>query len=129
MASNKNKTTVVPKDERKGRAYRAEMAKSVTIEPGDQIEGVFQGEKEVSITDHNTGVKKDVRVYQFRDRDGKKFVVLGRFMLDQGFDELYEKEGGHDKVVGCNIAISRGDDEKLPGKRTMGTYELTIWEE
>jgi hypothetical protein len=50
-------------------------------------------------------------------------------MLDQAFEDMYDAEGGYDKCVGLNIKISRGEDEELPGKRTMGTYELSVWEE
>lgn len=114
---------------RKTRSYKPEGGKSVTIEAGDSIEGVFQGEKEIQITDQNTKAKKDVRVFQFRSPDGERFVILGRSMLDQAFDDLYEAEGGEEKAIGLNMRITRGEDKKLPGKRTMGMYEINVWEE
>jgi len=67
--------------------------------------------------------------YSFRDENGKKRVLLGRAMLDSAFEEMFEQEGGMDKCIGLNIKIERGEDEKLPGRRTMGTYDLTVWEE
>lgn len=111
------------------RTYQADGGRSVSIEAGDEIAGVFQGEKEITITDSKKGTTKDVRVFMFRDSKGDKFVVLGRTMLDQAFDDMYEAEGGYEKVIGLNVQINRGQDKKLPGKRTMGTYELSVWEE
>ena len=116
-------------ERKRERSYKPETGESVTIEAGESVEGVFQGEKEVTITDQNTKEKKDIKVYQFRDSNGKKFVILGRAMLDQAFEDMYESEGGHEKCIGLNIRVARGEDKKLPGKRTMGTYELSVWEE
>lgn len=125
---NRQKNDDVPPG-RKQRNYKPESGRSVTIEVGESIEGVFQGEKTITITDQNTKEKKDVRVFQFRDADGLKFVILGRSMLDQAFDDMYEAEGGEEKAIGLNMRISRPEDKKLPGKRTMGIYALDVWEE
>ena len=125
--SNKDKNP--PADGRKTRNYKPESGRSVTIEVGDSIEGVFQGEKTITITDQNTKEKKDIRMFQFRDADGLRFVILGRSMLDQAFDDLYEAEGGEEKAIGLNMRISRPEDRKLPGKRTMGIYSIDVWEE
>ena len=118
-----------PPADRKSRNYSPDPGKSVTIEVNDSIEGVYQGEKTITITDQNTKEKKDIRMFQFRTSAGDRFVILGRTMLDQAIDEMYEAEGGEEKCIGLNMRISRGADEKLPGKRTMGTYEIEVWEE
>ncbi len=68
-------------------------------------------------------------IYNFRNEAGKKEGILGRPMLDNAFIEMFEGLGGEDKVEGMYVAIERGDDQKLPGKRTMGTYEVSCWED
>lgn len=50
-------------------------------------------------------------------------------MLDQAFDDMYEAENGEANVVGLNMLIRRGPDKKLSNRRTMGTYEIEVWEE
>lgn len=116
-------------ERRKLRNYKGELAPSVSIKAGESIEGVFQGEKTIELTDQETGADKDVRVFMFRDFDGKPFVILGRTMLDQVFDDVYKAERGVDNAIGLNMKISRGEDEKLTGKRTMGTYSIEVWED
>lgn len=118
-----------PPKGRRERSYKSETGKSVSIEPGESVEGVFQGEKTITIQDQKKREEKEVRLYQFRDPEGKRFVVLGRTMLDEAFDNMYAAEGGYEKAVGLNVKIERGQDEKLSNNRSMGTYELSVWEE
>lgn len=117
----------MPKD--KVRKYRGEMPPSVTLEVGKSIEGTFQGMKVVTITDQNTEEEKDVRVYTFRDSKGKKFAMLGRAGLDATFDDLFQKEGGPEKCAGLNMRIERVQDTKLSRNRSMGNYDVAVWEE
>lgn len=67
--------------------------------------------------------------YAFRDDAGKPFVILGAVLLDNAFEKVFEGEGGVERCQGLNMKIERGADQKLPGKRTMGTYEISVWEE
>lgn len=117
------------KPERKERTYKADLPKSVPLDAGNEVEGVFQNAKSTTITDKRTKEEKEVMVYTFRDAKGVRFAVLGRFNLDMAFEEVFEREGGMEKCQGLNMRITRGDDSKLSGGRTMGNYEISVWEE
>lgn len=90
---------------------------------------MFQGAKEITITDQVTKADKQVMQYSFRDDAGKKFVLLGAYQLDLAFEEVFEKEGGAERCMGMNFKIERGEDSRLKGNRTMGTYSISVWED
>lgn len=55
--------------------------------------------------------------------------MLGRAGLDATFDDVFAKEGGPEKCAGLNMRIERGQDTKLSRNRTMGNYDVVVWEE
>jgi hypothetical protein len=124
MAINKDRG----KTPARSRSYKADMPAKVSISVGESFTGVFQSAQEIEITDKKTGQLKPVMQYLFRDEKGQKCGMLGAFQLDMCFEEVFEKEGGQEKVQGLKMTINRGDDSKLPGKRTMGNYEITVWD-
>jgi len=113
---------------RKIRVYKGEMVPMRELNESGSIEGTFQGSKLVEITDTLTKAKKEVQRYLFRDDHGIKFVILGRFMLDTAMEEVFEREGGEEKCIGLQMRIERGEDSKLKGNRTMGNYQVSVWE-
>ncbi len=113
----------------RSRTYKGSTGEMISLEPGKSFTGTFQGAKEITITDRKTHEDKQVMRYSFRDENGKRFVILGAVQLDVAFEEVFEGEGGQEKCLGLMVKIERGEDMKLPGKRTMGTYEVSVWEE
>lgn len=111
------------------RSYKGELPPQAKVEVGDVVAGYFVAMKTITMKDQNTHEPKDVRVYTLRDKDGKKFAVLGRTMLDTAFDEVIEREGGLETMQGMVVRIERAEDTKLKGGRTLGNYEITCWEE
>lgn len=124
MAINKDKGKPAPR----ARSYKAELPAKVSLEPGESFTGVFQKAGFITINDKETHKDKDVMQYLFRDEKGAKCAMLGAFQLDMCFEEVFEKEGGQEKVQGLKMTVARGEDSKLPGKRTMGNYEITVWD-
>lgn len=125
--ANRNRGNQTRKNER---TYKGKQSPSVAInKPGDSFTGAFQDAKEIEITDSRTKEVKWVMRYLFRDKDGNKMAILGRAMLDAAFDDVFEREGGMEKCQGLMMEVRRGDDSKLSGGRTMGNYEIAVWEE
>src|SRR6516162_732866 len=90
---------------------KGEQAPQKKLEgPGDSILGYFQGYKIAMMADSQVdGGKKAVRYYQFHeeDDDTKRFVVSGRLMLDDAFDQVVTKLGGIDALLGELVEFRR----------------------
>jgi hypothetical protein len=116
-------------DRKARKSHKAESLPFAELEQeGSSIEGTFQGRKQITIKDRNTHLPKDIWVYRFVDESGNAFLISGRTMLDQAFEELAEEEGGLDRLIGEDLRINRGDDERTSGGFSMGTYEIMILE-
>ncbi len=115
-------------DRKAKHSYKAESLPFAELEEGQSVEGTFQGRRQINIRDRNTHEHKDIWVYAFVDVDGTRFLISGRTMLDQAFDEVIEAQGGIDRLQGEDLRINRGDDERTSGGFTMGTYEIMILE-
>jgi hypothetical protein len=114
--------------ERKVRkSVKPETLPFAELDEGGSVAGTFQGRKEITIKDRKTQEPKDIFIYKFSDLDsGDGFAISGRFMLDEAFEKLAEEEGGFDRLIGEDIRIDRGEDEKTGSNNRMGTYEVSI---
>lgn len=112
---------------KQGRVFRAELPDKISLEAGEEYTGVFQRAGLIEITDKLTHEKKQVMQYLFRNPEtGRKEAILGAFQLDMTFEDLFESLGGQEKVQGMTVKISRGDDSKLAGAKSMGNYEISL---
>lgn len=119
-----------PKPRGKVRKYKTESGDLVrALDEGKSFTGCFQRADSIEITDQNTHKKKDVMRYTFRDSNGAKKVLLGAYQLDESFAEVFKKEGGQEKCQGLMMRVDRLKDTKLSGDRSMGNYEISVWEE
>lgn len=108
---------------------QGELPPQAKLDEGDTIAGFFHGMRQIQITDQNTKELKDVRVYTFTTKSGKKFAILGRTMLDHAFDETFEAVKGIENLTGMIVRIERGSDSKLARGRTLGNYIIQYWED
>ena len=120
--------------ERKIRAQKkGEQLPQVKLEkPGDEASGYFQGFKIAMLDDEKAG-KKPVRYYEFVDviDPKKRFVVSGRLMLDMAYDDVLRDIQETDPdfhMEGELITLRRLDTTKLKGGRTLGNYEVIVYE-
>lgn len=97
---------------------------------GDAAGGFFQGVKINEIKDKETGVKKNVRFYLFREEEDekKRFVISGRTMLDLAFDAVAEQAGGMDQLEGELLEVTRLKDTKREGAKRLGNYQVEVFE-
>jgi hypothetical protein len=118
-------TTRTQDKKKEGRRFKGEMPEFHKLEENEDIRGVYQGYKEITIKDKEKG-EKLIRVYRFRDPDDekKKFALSGRSLLDMAFDEMFEAVGA-DAVIGEVLHIFRGKDSKN-GANRIGNYEIEL---
>ncbi len=116
-------------DSKKRRTYKSEFAPQVSLQPGDTFDGSLQEVAEITIMDDKRKEEKEVMRYTFRNKDGKRVVILGAVGLDAAFKEMFDAEGGQDRCIGLMVRIERGQNERLSRNRTMGTYAVSCWEE
>jgi hypothetical protein len=131
MAKTKKKTysQAASKDPRtKGRSFKADSVPLAELNAGDTVVGTLQGRKQVSVINKYTKEPNDVWFYIFTDESGNKFAVSGRAMLDNAFEDASQALGGFEKLVGEDIRINRGDDEKTGQGFNLGTYEIIVLE-
>jgi len=100
---------------------------------GEEIRGKFVRMRKVNIVDRNsaTGERKTINAYDLTLADGSKASISGRALLDDAFQEIFDAIG-HDKLIGQEITIIRGEDvETSTTEQTgnmMGTYEVLVWD-
>ena len=101
------------------------------INEGEEIRGTFVRMRNVSIVDRNSGERKTIKAYDLTLADGTKVSISGRALLDDAFNDVFDAVP-HDKLIGQEISIIRGEDVETATTETtgnmMGTYEVLIWE-
>jgi len=112
-----------------GKSYKAQSIPFAELEEKTSVVGTYQRRRQINIKDRISKEPKDIWIYIFSDvKTGDKFAITGRTMLDQAFDEMIEAEGGEDHVIGLDMRINRGENERTSGGFDMGTYEIMVLE-
>lgn len=100
-------------------------------QPGDMVSGIFMGYKVVMLDDMDSpNGQKPVRYYEFAEESNpdQLFVCSGKLMLDQAFDTAVRKMGSIERIQGKIVQFTRLQDSRLDSKRSLGNYELEIFE-
>lgn len=113
------------------KSYKADSVPLAELNAGDSISGTFQGRKLVEgVMNPITKTPNDVWFYNFVDLEtGDRFAVSGRAMLDQAFEDAATAEGGIERLIGVDMTINRGEDQKTGRNFNLGTYEIVILED
>lgn len=117
----------------KGRTFKPDTGKLLSLAVGEQVRGVFIGTQTITITDRRTRQPKDLFVLKLRDEETNVIQKLPcAAMMKHAWSDIVDEYGNGDETAAVQqlrnrvFVVSRGADTKTTDGNEMGTYEVTI---
>lgn len=96
--------------------YKERTSVFVKLEtPGDAVEGEYQGNEAITLTNGNTAYRHTIRI-----EDGTQVSFLGGVVLDEVLSDV---------PIGTVVLVERTGTQEVRHGRSMKQFRVSVWQD